>query len=355
MVLKGGGQIAQHRIVFGRQRHEVGRIGGHDPVLAPVQIVKRNIHVQCGADVQPDGEAVQLAHDNVFQAAAHKLFAGAKNFRADKPGHVVDMNPLRRGASRLLLGFGNLFFEQPGEAVFARFVNDHVGALTAAVGEVGALSGFKIKSVQACSLRCVGQHLFQRNVECGVGFVAARQTLKPHAGCTRLPFFHFRLNVNVRQNTVRENVFEPEGAADIGKRRLQGGNGFRKTADRVGSEDHIAGRIRPAGKDLPDYIIRVIGGRIGLNAGAHVASGADPGSGQRVEDFPSHGRKIFIGHELHDAADRVAAQAVEDGMNIGLGRREQKRLQLAQGHGTAFPDGVGGKILDQAGVQVVLK
>lgn len=139
-------------------------------------------------------------------------------------------------------------------------MNDHVGSLAAAVGEVGALAGLEIKSVLARSLRRIGQHLLQRNVERGVGLIAARKALKPDSGRLRLMFFHFRLKVNMGQDAVGEKVFHPESPADVVERRLQHGDGLGLAADRVGPENHIAGRIGPAGKNLPDDILGVVGG-----------------------------------------------------------------------------------------------
>ena len=51
MVLERCCEVAQHGIVLGGKRDQVGGIRLHDPVLAPVQVVQGDGHVERGTDV----------------------------------------------------------------------------------------------------------------------------------------------------------------------------------------------------------------------------------------------------------------------------------------------------------------
>ena len=142
MVLERRRQIAQHRIVLGGQRDQVDRVGRHDLILAPVQILQAHRHVQRRADIQADGQAVQLAHDDVFQAAPHQLLAALEHLRPDESGDIVDMEP---GAPRLHLR--ELCADGPAEAVLSGFEHHHVDAVRGAIGELGALAGLEVEPV----------------------------------------------------------------------------------------------------------------------------------------------------------------------------------------------------------------
>ena len=93
MILKRRGQIAQHGVILGGQRNQVGRIGRHELVLAPVQIIQADGHVQRGTDVKTKGQSMELAHGDIFQAASHQLLAGPEDLGPDEAGHIVDMEP----------------------------------------------------------------------------------------------------------------------------------------------------------------------------------------------------------------------------------------------------------------------
>lgn len=69
------------------------------------------------------------------------------------------------GMPRPLLGLGHLLFQEAGEAVFPRLVNDHVGPQALAVGEIRPLAGFKIEAVLPGPLLGVRQHLLQTDIE----------------------------------------------------------------------------------------------------------------------------------------------------------------------------------------------
>ena len=66
MILKAGRQITEHRINFGWQCHQIGRISWRHALKAVIEIVEADIHVKRRADVKPDAQAVQLAHDEIF-------------------------------------------------------------------------------------------------------------------------------------------------------------------------------------------------------------------------------------------------------------------------------------------------
>ena len=205
MVGKRSSEVAQHRVVFRRQGHEVSGVGRHNLIDAPVEVIERNIHVQRSADVESDSVSVQLAHHEVFQAAAHKLFFGAENFGANETGNVVEKHPrfcigqvdLIGWAHLLVLSHTNL--QCPQEAVFARLVHHHVETCTVAVSSIGALARFCIQSKTVVAPR-IGMrlHFFDGDIKCLIGRNGAGQTLKPNARGIGLHAFDTRLNVDMR-------------------------------------------------------------------------------------------------------------------------------------------------------------
>ena len=92
---------------------------------------------------RPMRQAVQLAHDDVLQAAPHQLLAVRNTSGPMKPGDIVDVQPgapgLRPCASSARDG--------PAEAVLAGLEHHHVDAVGGAVGEVGALAGLEVEPV----------------------------------------------------------------------------------------------------------------------------------------------------------------------------------------------------------------
>ena len=179
VILERGGQIAEHGVILGWQRHEVARVGRHDLFDAPVEIVEGHIHMQGRTDIQTNHDAVQFAHDNVFETAAHQLLAAAEHLGSDKPGDVIDMDPRGSRLAGPCPGGLHILFEHAGKAVFARFVGDHVKTGGVAVGRVGALPGFKIQPVRAGPRGCVAAHFFNGDIEGLVGRDRAREALEP--------------------------------------------------------------------------------------------------------------------------------------------------------------------------------
>ena len=85
------------------------------------------------------------------------------------------------------------------KAIFTRFVQHHVEAVTVPVGEVGSLSGFKIESVSVGPLSRVAKHLIRADVERGVRVVAPRNTLKPECGTSLLSPLDLGLHIDMRE------------------------------------------------------------------------------------------------------------------------------------------------------------
>ena len=144
MVLERGREIAQHRIVLCGQCDQVNWVGRHDLVLAPVQVFQADRHVQGGADIQTDGQSMEFAHGDIFQAAPHQLFAALEDLRPDESGHIVDMEP---GAPGLHLG--ELDSDRPAETVLSGLEHHHVDAVGGAIGKFGALAGLEVEPVSS--------------------------------------------------------------------------------------------------------------------------------------------------------------------------------------------------------------
>ncbi len=83
---------------------------------------------------------------------------------------------------------------------------------------------------------------------------------------------------------------------------------------RVVPDHDIAGRIGKCIQRLPQDVIRVVRGGIRLNTGAHVPFGPHLSPRQHIEYLLIQGDQFFIGHQFGNARDRVARQAVHDGL-----------------------------------------
>ena len=125
-------------------------------------------------------------------------------------------------------------------------------------------------------------------------------------------------------------VLEIERREEIAQRELDGGHLIDVARHRVRAEHDVADGVRPAVEDLHDDVLGIVGRRVGLDARAHVASGADVRSGQRVEHLAAHRDQIVVRHQLDDAGDHVARQARHDGLDPLLGLVEQEPGELAQ-------------------------
>ena len=90
---------------------------------------------------------MELAHDDVFQAAPHQLLAALEDLRPDEAGDIVDMEP---GAPGLHLR--ELRSDGPAEAVLAGLEHHHVDAVRRAIGEFGTLAGLEVEPVSLALL-----------------------------------------------------------------------------------------------------------------------------------------------------------------------------------------------------------
>ncbi len=341
VVLIGRGEVREHRVVLGRQPHEVGGVDRHDLIDAPVEVVEVHLHVQRGADVEADGQAVQLAHHRVLEAAAHQLLARAEHLGADEAGHVVEVHPRGHGVAGRRLGLGHLLGQRAREAVLARLVHHHVEAVAVAVGRVGTLAGLEVEPELAAAPGGVGEHLVDRHVERGVGVVGGAQALEPQRGGAGELVLDRGLHVDVREHAVGHGVLQAEGDQHVLQRELHRGHGVDLARDGVGAQHHVADRVGPAREHLPHDVVGVVGGRIGLDAGAHVAARADGGARQGVEHLAARGDELLVGHELDDHADHLARQARHHGLDRDLVLLEQEIAQLAHRPAFHLREGVG--------------
>ena len=211
MVLERCCEVAQHRIVLGGQGDEVDRAGRHDLILAPVQVIQGHRHMQCRTDVQADGQAVQLPHDDVFEATPDQLLAALEHLGPYEPGDIVDVEP---GATRL--NFRELLPDGSAEAILPGFEDHHVDAVGGAVGELGSLPRLKIEPVSLAGLGLgVVQDLLDGNVEGLVAIIGPREALEHSGDRTWVALGDGGLDVDVGEHTPRDDVLKSEGVDDI--------------------------------------------------------------------------------------------------------------------------------------------
>ena len=338
MVLERGREIAQHRIVLGRQRDQVDRIGRHDLLLAPVQILQAHAHVQRRADVQADGQAVQLAHDDVLQAAPHQLLAVLEHLRPDEAGDIVDMQPGAPGLDLRELGA-----DGPAEAVLAGLEHHHVDAVGGAIGEFRALAGLEVEPVAFALLGLGVLHdLGNRDVEDLVAVVGAGEALEHRGDRARIALGHLGLDVDVREHAPGNRVLQAERVDQVLQGVLDRGDACDRAVHRVGADDDVAGGVGEGVEDLPDHVVGMVRGRVGLDARAHVALRPHPGARDHVEDLLAQRDQLLIVHQLRDTADRVAGQPIHHAFDVGLGRGQEKLLEPA--HGPVLDVGVLGLV-----------
>jgi hypothetical protein len=209
-------------------------------------------------------------------------------------------------------------------------VDHHVEALAVAVGPVSPLARLEVQAEAPGPLRRVPAHLLDVDVEHGVGIGDAREALEPQGGRPRELLLDLCLDIHVRQHAVRQHRLEIERREEIAQRELDGGHLVDVARDRVRAEHDVADGVRPAVEDLHDDVLGIVGRRVGLRARAHVASGAQIRSWQRVEHLASHRNQIVVRHELDDARDHVARQTRHHGLDPLLGLVEQEPGELAQ-------------------------
>ena len=82
-----------------------------------------------------------------------------------------------------------------------------------------------------------------------------------------------------------DRILQLEGIDDILERLLNGDVALDLAVHGVGPDHDIARCIGKRVEDLPDHVLGIVRGGIGLDAGAHVAFCPHLGAGQHVEDL----------------------------------------------------------------------
>jgi hypothetical protein len=208
----------------------------------------------------------------------------------------------------------------------------------------------------------VGEHALDGDVEGGVGVDGGAEALEPQRGGAGVLDLDVGLHVDVGEHAVGHRLGEAEGVDDVLEDVLDGGDAVDLARDGVGAEHDVADRVGPAREDLPGDVVDVVGGRVGLDPGAHVALGADLGAGQGGEDLLADGDELVVGHQLDDQTDDVAGQSGDDRLDRGLVRGEEVVAELGHGPGLerlgdavvehALDQVEDGVLVDRAGAQV---
>ena len=71
--------------------------------------------------------------------------------------------------------------------------------------------------------------------------------------------FHFGLNINMREHTVRQDVLDPECDQHVLQGCFHCCHGFRSARYRIGPKQHVADSVRKSIEDLPTDIIDIVG------------------------------------------------------------------------------------------------
>ena len=193
-----------------------------------------------------------------------------------KPATSLRCTHGRPGVPAFARALGHVAAERPREAVLARLVDHHVEALAVAVGGVGALTGLEVQAEASGALRRVRAHLLDVDVEHGVGVGDAGEALEPRA--RSIPGTSARPRPARRCAPARSAAApssRPKVAQEIAQRHFDGGHLIDVARHRVGAEHDVADGVRPAVEHLQDDVLGIVGRRVGLDARAHVAPGAD--------------------------------------------------------------------------------
>ena len=217
MILERCRQIAQHGVVLGGQGNQVRGIGRHELILAPVQIIQADRHVQRRTDVQTKHQSVELAHGDIFQAAAHQLFASPENLRPDEAGHIVDVEPGPFG-----LHFGEFHFYRSAKAVLPRLEHRHVHTVGRAIGKLGALAGLEIKPVPFSFFGFgIVQDFLNGDIECLIAGVRSGKALEHGLNQFRFFLTYLCLDIDMGKHAPGDRIIQLERINDILERRLQ--------------------------------------------------------------------------------------------------------------------------------------
>ena len=231
---------------------------------------------------------------------------------------------------RAAAGLGHPPRKQAGKAILPRLVDHHVGALGMAVGEVGPLSGFEVEPPPSPPGVGVTEHLVERDVEGGVGGIAAGNALKPDPRASRRGGVDLGLNVDMGEHAVRHEIREPEHLEDLAERVRDRRHALRFARHRIRAQDDVSNAVGPAVEYLPADVVGMIGGRVWLEPRREAAATADPRPRQRVVDGVADADQLLVGQQPHDTSDHVARQPWHDRLDRRFGLSEEKPPQRTE-------------------------
>ena len=212
------------------------------------------------------------------------------------------------------------------------FEHHHVDAVGGAIGEFRALAGLEVEPVAFALLGLGILHdLGNRDVEDLVAVVGAGEALEHRGDRARIALGHLGLDVDVREHAPGNRVLQAERVDQVLQRVLDRGDACDRAVDRVGADDDVAGGVGEGVEDLPDHVVGMVRGRVGLDARTHVALRPHPGARDHVEDLLAQRDQLLIVHQLRDTADRVAGEPIHHAFDVGLGRGQEKLLEPAHG------------------------
>ena len=169
------------------------------------------------------------------------------------------MNPGMFVAATICKGRGNRLRERPGKAVLTRFVNDHIHAMSMAIGRIGSLTRFEIQAEASVSRLCMFDHAVDGDVKRRIGIVISCDALKPQCREAGVRAFHCGLNIDMREHTMRQDFFDSKRDQHIPESFFNGRNRFRCTRNRIRPEQHISDSVGKGVEDLPADIVNVVG------------------------------------------------------------------------------------------------
>ena len=273
---------------------------------------------------------MQLSHHQIFEAAAHQLFARAKDLRPDESRHIVHDHPGRTRSSRLRLRCANACGQRTRKAVLARLVDQHVHAIRVAVCAIRSLPCLEVHAEATGPRIGMREHFRDRDIEGLIRRVTARDALEPERGAAWRCALHRSLHVDMCKHAMRKHIVELKGVDDVLQRALDERHRRRIARHRIRPKQHVAHAIRPATEHLPTDIIRVIGGRIRLQARTQKSWRADMTVGQCVAELRAHGNQFVVCEQLHDARNHFARQTNGDAIDLVGVTAQQKFAQYAE-------------------------
>ena len=95
-------------------------------------------------------------------------------------------------------------------------------------------------------------------------------------------------------------------------------NRFRCTRNRIRPEQHISDSVGKGVEDLPADIVNVVGRRIGLNPGSHIAASTNVGFRERIKNLRTNLNEFSVGHESDNTRNDVARESITNRVNFGF-------------------------------------